>query len=40
MKLGDATELLSDHTTSFNPSHSDLKDITEKLNPNQKLLID
>ncbi len=40
MKLDDCTELLCDHTTSFNPSHSDLKNITERLNPNQKLLID
>jgi RNA polymerase sigma-70 factor (ECF subfamily) len=38
--LDDATELLSMHSVSLDPSLTDLRDQTAKLDPNQKFLID
>ena len=40
LKLDDATELLVNHTTSFDPSHAELKSLTAKLDPREKELID
>jgi RNA polymerase sigma-70 factor (ECF subfamily) len=40
MKIGDATELLTNHTTSFDPSHAELKGLTAKLDPKEKQLVE
>lgn len=40
LKLDDATELLVNHTTSFDPSHAELKSLTAKLDPKEKELIE
>jgi RNA polymerase sigma-70 factor (ECF subfamily) len=40
MKIDDAAEFLTSHSTSFDPSHTDLKSLTAKLDPKERHLVD